>query len=293
MNDGERLAAYLAGDLGDEERREVEAALGRDPELRAQLARIQRADEALAALPRAEPTAAFSERLRASIATELRSGTAEPTSLPDFTSRRGRQRRTLAPVLVAAAAAAVIAVIGVSTGWVLRGASDFDAEVAMEDAAGSDVPVHATSNDFDDTELRRLAVNVETQYVIHPDTTVEEAAPLGDSLIGQLLRRDQVAPTAETDGLTAVPEADVDEADAERPVDDPVAACLPVIVEAADVPLVPVYVELATYEGAPAVIYAFVTEDPGSETYRRVEAWALAQDDCEVLGFAQYDRTER
>jgi hypothetical protein len=287
VTDGERLAAYLSGELGDVERREVEAALERDPELRAELARIRRADEALAALPRPEPTAAFSARLRESVRTEMRTGAQTPP-LAERASRRGRQRRTLAPVLVAGAAAAVIGVIGVSTGWVLRGASDFDAEVAMEDVAEAEVPVHLTTNDFDDTELRRLAVNVDTQYVIHPDTTVEEAAPLGDSLVGQLLRSDGVAPAAETDALTDAPAADVD-----RPADDPVAACLPRVLESADAPLVPVYVEVATYEDEPAVIYAFVTEEPESETYRRVETWALAQVDCAVLGSAQYDRTER
>jgi hypothetical protein len=223
--------------------------------------------------------------------------------------RRGGGRRTLNPVLVAAAAAGLIAVIGVVTGTVLREASDFepmadevalDAEVA-EDAPVPEVAVFATDNDFGDLELRRLAVNVDTQHIIHPETRTEDAAPLADHLVGQLLRL-EVAPAAEAEQLDA-PEADVaeepaDDVDADEPVGarvvtappEEVSRCLPEIVDDARAPMVPAYVELARFAGEPAIVYLFHTEEPTSGEYRRVEVWAVARDDCQVLGFAQYDR---
>lgn len=299
MISGDRLAAYLDGDVEGAERERIEAALVRDPDVRDRLERIRAADRALAGLERPEPSAALSARLRDDVVAEAgRERRDAPASLDGFRSRKDRRRRTLAPVLGAAAAAAAIAVIGVSTGWMLRSAADQDdGQIAMDEAAevaDPEVVVYATANDYDETELHRLAVNVDTQFIIHPEATREEAAPLGDRLIGSLLR-DEAPHAAGSDDLADEPQTEADAPDEPTVMDaaDPVAACLPVVTDAADVPLVPVYVELASFGGEDAVIYAFVTEDPSSGTFRRVETWALARSDCEILGFAQYDRSER
>jgi hypothetical protein len=67
----ERLAAYLAGELDADEHAAVEAALARDPVLRAELDHLQRADAALAALASPTPSDGFETRLRAALAAEL------------------------------------------------------------------------------------------------------------------------------------------------------------------------------------------------------------------------------
>lgn len=307
METGERLAAYLADELDADERDALEAELVRDPELRARLGRLERTDRALRSLPPVEPPAGLADRIHRAVDEELASGSTDA-----FTARhtagdevaRQRQRRTLTPLLVAAGAAAVIALIGVVTGSVLRSASDFE-PLASDDAAEvsdaqqvPEVAVFATDNDFSELELRRLAVNVDTQFVIHPETRAEEAEPLAERLLGQLLHAEaesEAAPLAEdTDEDTAEQATgDADEADGARVLESPpaaVARCLPELVADSRAVLVPTYVELAAFEGEPAIIYAFVTEEPQSGEFRRVETWAVARDDCQVLGFAQYDR---
>ncbi len=307
METGERLAAYLADELDADERTALEAELARDPDLRAHLERLERTDDALRSLPPVEPPAGLADRIHRAVDEELASrptdaATAPPTDGDELARRR--QRRTLTPLLVAAGAAAVIALIGVVTGSVLRSASDFEplaTDEAMEvtDAQPApEVAVFATDNDFSELELRRLAVNVDTQFVIHPETRAEEAEPLAERLLGQLLRTEaesEAAPLA-GDAADDTAEEPAEEADADtgaRVMDDPpaaVARCLPELVADSRAVLVPTYVELAAFEGEPAIIYAFVTEEPTSGEFRRVETWAVARDDCQVLGFAQYDR---
>jgi hypothetical protein len=67
----ERLADYLAGELDADEHAAVEAALARDPALRAKLAHLRRADAALTTLSSPTPPAGFEARLQAALAPEL------------------------------------------------------------------------------------------------------------------------------------------------------------------------------------------------------------------------------
>jgi hypothetical protein len=294
----ERLAAYLANDLDPAERAEVEDALARDPDLRRHLEQIRGSDDALSSLAQPEPSAEFSARLRAAVRDELRELEATRPRTDELAVRREARRRSLTPLVAAAAAAVAISFVGVTAGWLLRGAAD-DQMLAFDDAApesapaeigtldaGPTVTVIATGNDYGELELRRLAVNVDTQYIIHHETTADEAQPLADQLVGQLLRR-QFDLTAE--GSRMATDEDADSPD-DSAADDPVAACLPGLLADATEPLVPVFVELARYQGEDAVIFVFVTEEPESRTYRRIEAWAVARDDCTVLGYAPYDR---
>ena len=71
MDAAERLADYLAGELDADEHAAVEAALARDPALRAGLAHLRRADAALTALSSPTPPAGFEARLQAALAPEL------------------------------------------------------------------------------------------------------------------------------------------------------------------------------------------------------------------------------
>jgi hypothetical protein len=50
---------------------------------------------------------------------------------------------------------------------------------------------------------------------------------------------------------------------------------------------IPVYLELATYQGEAAVVVGLVTFDPATEAYTRPEVWVLAREDCQVRRFSQ------
>jgi hypothetical protein len=74
------------------------------------------------------------------------------------------------------------------------------------------------------------------------------------------------------------PPSDVDLAAADR--------CLAEVL-AAGTEAIPVYLELATYEGEEAVVVGLVTFDPATEAYTRPEVWVLAREDCQVRRFSQ------
>lgn len=65
-----RLSAYLDGELGSAEAREVETALARDPDLRAELASMREATELLRTSGLVAPPADFAERLAARLVSE-------------------------------------------------------------------------------------------------------------------------------------------------------------------------------------------------------------------------------
>lgn len=307
MITGEQLSAYLAGELDAEEREAVEAALDRDPDLRAQLQRLRAADETLGALPPVTPPGGFSERLHAALDRELQEE-ADARAPDELAARRDRRFEAFRPLAVAAAAAAVIALFGVAGVWLLQGGGG-DAGTETADApmaadgqgAAAGVPVVETDNDFDEQELRRLAVNVEISGLVPRDLPAPAASPLAEELQEELLalsvgdtigeeaaERDAPAPEADRGGGGAATAQGF--TGDEQSATGVVARCLPTVLEDARSALIPVYVELARFDGEPAVIYTLVSEDPDSGAYRRVEVWALARSDCQVLSFAQYDR---
>lgn len=308
MITGEQLSAYVAGELDADERQAVEAALERDAELRARLERLRASEEMLRSLPDVEPPHGFSERLHGALDRELQGGADVAGADDELAGRRRRRFEAFRPLAVAAAAAAVIALFGVAGTWLLQGGGDGAVDTAQAPAEGggaalSGVPVVETDNDYDEQELRRLAVNVEVSQHVPRDLTADEATPLADELQGQLLdRTSDAAEVAPDSGVEGEEDAQDGAATAEGLTtsqsrreavgdgDDVVARCLPTVLEDARSPLIPVHVELARFDGEPAVIYTLAAEDPDSGTYRRVEVWALARSDCQVLSFAQYDR---
>jgi hypothetical protein len=321
LETGERLAAYLAGDLDASAAAELEEELARDPALRAELGRIRRVDDALGRLPAPEPSAEFSERLRhiAGQAARADATAQHPSGDPRRTTaggggtdeldrRRASRRRTVVPLAGAAAAAALIGVIGVVTGYGLRGADRETGVIASLDRPIPEVIVRASDNDYSELELGRLAVNVDTTAHVLPGSTAEEAAPVADAIVGRLLRRDSTVPddgTRTTDGPVPDRAEQAAEETADLAEDVPAVEsgpapdgagvpaaerCLPALLQQSEQPLVPVYVEVARFEGEPTVVYAFLTEEPESELYRRVEVVAVDQATCDVVGSAQYDR---
>jgi anti-sigma factor RsiW len=163
----ERLAAYLAGELDADERTALEAALARDPELRAELAAIRRADAALGGLSSPTPPPGFEERLHRALAGEVAAhlGTAQPaadvasaseriaaagtpagaaSAWDELAARRQRrQRPRWIPVLGGVAASLVLLATGIAV--VNLGSGDDggqDVAVTMEasdDAGGPEV----------------------------------------------------------------------------------------------------------------------------------------------------------
>jgi hypothetical protein len=144
VHPSERLAALLAGELSTDERRALEAELARDPDLRAQLEAMERADAALAAEPRTELPDGAEDRLLAALAPTLDAelgasdaarGAEGSDELAARRATRGRRRTWLtAAGGVAAAVAAVAVVLPNLTGSGEDSAGT--ADVAME--AGED-----------------------------------------------------------------------------------------------------------------------------------------------------------
>jgi hypothetical protein len=73
------------------------------------------------------------------------------------------------------------------------------------------------------------------------------------------------------------------------PSDEELAAadrCLAEVL-AAGTEAIPVYLELATYQGEAAVVVGLVTFDPATDAFTRPEVWVLAREDCQVRRFSQ------
>lgn len=122
MDTGERLAAYLSGDLDTDERTAVEAELAGDPALRGHLERIRRSDAALADLPEVDLPEGFSARLRERVAPEVDAVVGD--QLAARRARRGTP--SWLPALGAAAALAVVVAGGVTLAGGMGGDSAMD-----------------------------------------------------------------------------------------------------------------------------------------------------------------------
>lgn len=179
----------------------------------------------------------------------------------------------LRPLGLAAVAAGVIAVLGVGAGLVLRGPGATGSAGTGERATPTPrIPVVSTDNDFDQRELRRLAVGVDTEFTLPPGLTSADASRLAERRTAQLSGREHAA-------RVAAPAS--------------VRRCLRDLLTGVTEPLVPVYVEVARFDGTPAVVYVFGAEDPASGTYRRILVRAVSSANCRVLATASYDRTGR
>jgi hypothetical protein len=132
VHPSERLAALVAGELSTDERRALEAELARDPDLRAQLEAMERADAALAAEPHTELPDGAEDRLLAALAPTLDAelGASEVGEASDELAARratrGRRRTWLTAAGGVAAAIAAVAVVLPN----LTGSGDDSAETA-------------------------------------------------------------------------------------------------------------------------------------------------------------------
>jgi negative regulator of sigma E activity len=345
--DAERLAAYLAGELDADETAAVEAALARDPAVRATLGALERADTALASVPATELPAGFERRLRAAIdeelAVQLRSaesaapahgatGTAatQDTAGDELATRRARRSRSWLPALAGAAAAvAVVAGAVVGVGVLGTGGDDAATESMMtleaDDSADGgaesaemlpgpgEVPTLIVGDrELDDQLADELLASAELQAVAAQALPPEDGRSLGaawrDAFAAVAPDLEQFeAQTSDDRAGDASDDEDADE-DADTMVEGPalesagpvrvladgpvteadseaVHRCLDEVLSGGDG--IPAYVELATYDGEPAVVIGLVTFDPASQAYSRPEIWVLDRQDCQVRRFSQ------
>lgn len=295
----ERLAAYLSGDLNPDEHAEITAALAGDAALRARVDRIAAADRALAELPEVALPEGFPERLRAGIRADL------DAVLGDELAARRQRRMTRARWAMAGAAAAVVAVVGAGVVLTEVGGRDGgDISTATGDAAGTleaggtaslsapgeeNLPapqVVALGRTLTDDDLRDLASSREFTAAARSSLSVSDADEVAERTQDQLTAYTAQAPAVAGDGRGG----QADEPAEDSAVDlSAVSACLPVVVESAEDPLVPLYAELASYEGEDVVVFVMLAPRGDSDEMDRVEVWVLTVDGCQTRYFTQQD----
>jgi hypothetical protein len=205
----ERLADFLAGELDADEHAAVEAALARDPALRAALEHLRRADTALRALERPPPPDGFEQRLHAALTEELTRLGIRPETLTDAATagtgedRAGAADRIAADELAAARArrearasgprwprwlpafggiaaslllvAVAISVVGPFTGGDDSDTATFDAAQMDLEAGAEDAGEEPREEDADG------AFETLDEGMAEDDEAVEEGAPADDA----------------------------------------------------------------------------------------------------------------
>lgn len=317
MDTGERLAAYLSGDLAPDERTALEAELAGDAGLRARLERIASTDQVLATLSNVDLPDGFEDRLHERLAPEL------DAVLGDELAARRARRATprWLPAVGAAAALVVVVAGGISLTGGLGGddagddsrvtadagggaeegadmAEPFDTMQAPEAAATAGPLVVARDRTLTREDLTALAQDTDvlaaaTSEAVLADPTAaagDYAAALGVDRAFDTTEDDDGS--ADDDGATAArslpPVAIRGEVSSQDR--DAVTACLPVLFEDADAPVVPLYAELATDEddGGDVIVFAALSPDANGD-YRRIEVWMVERETCEPRLFLQSD----
>lgn len=315
METGERLAAYLAGELDADGTRAVEAELARDPRLRARLDALRATDAALASLPPVELPEGFPARLRTAVQAALDEQL--PAEDDELGARRAPevQRGTAAtrswwPQVAVAAVVLAVAGVGISQ----LGGDDTGPEAATEESADTMIAttteaaagptVVAAGRSFDADTLRGLADDVRFDEVVEQGFAGESAAVAAEEF-GDAMRQegsDGARIAADGDAADAAGSAEAPEAAGAAgdfglrtvgPVSEEdleaVRACLPSLLEA-QTAVIPVYAEIVTFDGQDAIVYGLVGNDPAQESHARVELWVVGRGDCQVIHFTQVDR---
>jgi hypothetical protein len=316
MDTGQRLAAYLSGDLDADERTALEAELAGDPTMRAQLERIRATDRVLAGLPEAELPAGLSDRLDAALAPEL------DRILGDELAAR-RARRAMPQWLPAAGAAAALVLV-VGTGIVLVGglgdggedmttfgapeAADLaEGDAGMADDGSMAGPVvNATGRTVGADDLADLAADPGIIGPVAPwlsDNDPASVALAWRAALGgtgdRSMSDSDPAPAEDQDaddsGRTvteqplpsALPPLNLQGQVTPDDLDD-VARCIGVLFEGATGPVIPVYAELAfDTDGIPVIVYVALSADRAGDL-TVVEVWKVDRSSCDLREFAQH-----
>lgn len=203
--DDERLSAYLAGELSDDEVIAFEEQLAADPDAAARLDRLANALVALGAVDDATPPEGFDERLRERIAAE--------STVDDLSQHRAQRAQRSNRWMGISAAAAVVVLGAVMATSVLDGMGGMGGrdEVAMEsaDTAGTDAAAGPPSGPVILTDDPRVAgqAALRDRYADLPEVQallgvpVDEAVQVAAEYSAAVPETDQhVAALSEADG---------------------------------------------------------------------------------------------
>lgn len=320
METGERLSAFLAGELSTDDARALEAELGRDPALRTRLERLRRLEAELERLPDVAPDPDFSARLREAVTGEL-SGVPLPG---DELGRRRAERAARGglprwvPAFAGAAAVLVLVVGGIAV--VGGGLGDSDqgegVESAMDGDAGGQEDSAATLQEPEgemeaaDTAIGPVVVSDGVSYD-EDALAALPADPRFDGIVAERLASGSAEDLAsayqrslqqgggDAAGDDAREEAVEESAPAplqivgSEPVSEDdlaaIARCLETVL-ADSATLIPVYAELATLDDEPVIVFGLASVDPDTSAFTRIEVWAVSRTDCEVRFLSQQDR---
>lgn len=320
METGERLSAYLAGELSTGDARALEAELARDPGLRIRLERLRRLEAELGALPDVGPDPAFSAGLRDAVTDEL---SRQPLPGDELGRRRAaRAARTglpgWMPAFAGAAAVLVLVVGGIVIGGGLGGQDAGDFDVATDGEAGaqeeSASTLQAPEGEMEEADTALGPVLV-ADGVAYDEATLTDlpGAPRFDGIVAERLASGSVDELATAYQRSLTGESATgddgaesgDGAEASGPVDPPlqvvgsepvtdadlaeVARCLETVLAGSET-LIPVYAELATFESEPVIVFGLASVDPDTGAHTRIEIWAVSRADCEVRFLSQQDR---
>lgn len=316
MDTGERLAAYLAGDLDPDEARRLEGELARDPALRLRLTRLRRLEESLSTLPEVEVPTGFPEQLHAALQDELDQ---RPLARDELAERRRRRGLGALPSWLpaaAGAAAVLVAVVAIGTSLPMGGSDDAADEGAettamrtdrADDGAGdagtaetlmADGPVvRNDGRSYDADEVQALVGAGELQAMAERSLTVAEAAELAERYGAAFdpsgggdvaAEADEGEAAAESGGAVEAAPLRIEGSEPVHPEElATIEGCLGLILSESDGPLIPVSAELARFDGTDAIVFGMVGHDPGTDAFTRSELWVVGRDTCEVLFFAQ------
>jgi hypothetical protein len=269
----EELAAYAAGDLDAADVAAVEDHVARCADCAADLAAIRGVADDLAAVPEltmpADVAAALDEAVAAARAESARSGVGSSVVVPMRASRRSAMRAKLAGLAAGSAAAALIGVVAVSA---LSDRAKDNSGATASDSGNRSGAEALARREF---SVRRTGTNYTA------DTIEAEAKEL-------LAAQDSADAETDTDTGVAAPAAPTaasgkseqsfgsgtDPDVAARAVDsDQLTRCVDLLVEQAQSER-PLVVDLASYEGIPAIVVVLPLDD------RRVEVWFLDATQC-------------
>lgn len=210
--DDERLSAYLAGELPDDEVIAFEEQLAADPDAAARLDTLATALVALGAVDDAKPPEGFDERLRERIAAE--------STVGDLSQHRAQRARRSNRWMAISAAAAVVVLGAVMATSVLDGMGGMGdrSQVAMEsaDTAGTDPAAGPPSGPVILTDDSRVAgqAALRDRYADLPEVQallgvpVDEAVQVAAEYSAAVPETDQhVAALSEADGDAPAPAA--------------------------------------------------------------------------------------
>lgn len=265
--------------------------------------------ELLGPAPRSETVAASAGATAAD-----RIAADEATRRDELAARRDRRPLPRWVAVTSAAAAAVVVLAG--GGVLLRGvvvspdddaALDAPALLESDDVAPLDVPaeqaedalpspgdgpvVVARDRDLDEEGLTALLEDrvafALAEHVLAPAAALRLRTPYLDVYQVHDLERpaEEERRAEDTDAPVEAEDGEPVPLRAEGPVTeddlDAVARCLTVIM-AGSPDAIPVYAELAAYEGQAVVLAGLVTEDPATGAFTRRELWVLSRDGCEI-----------